>query len=94
MLMNDLRDANGESGRKQARNAPSLVGRDDDIGTVTFVGASLLQNIPRAWSVTVSSDQHLKLLVRRIVCRQSKVLMLPACLSPPGSMFNSIAALA
>lgn len=37
-----------QGGRKQARNAPSLVGRDDDIGMVTFVGASLLQNIPRA----------------------------------------------
>lgn len=65
-----------------------------DVRTATFFIASLLQNLLRAWSVTVASDQHLKLLVRRIVCRQSKVLMLPACLSPPSSMFNSIAALA
>lgn len=64
-----------------------------DVRTATFFIASLLQNIPRAWSVTIASDQQLKLLVRGIVRRQSKVLMLPARLGPPSSMFNSIAAL-
>lgn len=62
------------------------------VRTATFFIASLLQNLLRAWSVSVARSQ-LKLLVRGIVRRQSKVLMLPARLGPPSSMFNSIAAL-
>lgn len=63
-----------------------------DVRTATFFIASLLQNLLRAWSVSVARS-HLKLLVRGIVRRQSKVLMLPARLGQPSSMFNSIAAL-
>lgn len=63
-----------------------------DVRTATFFIASLLQNLLRAWSVSVARWQ-LKLLVCGIVRRQSKVLMLPARFGQPSSMFNSIAAL-